>query len=177
MRILFEREVYGRDTIEYLGLSSYAFYDRDNLEGMIPYVGYIYSPKVNDSIFILPKVFLFEGTGDKKKNEFAFGKYHRDEVLEISSKHNPLKKDGLDKILFSLSTWIYQAIDKYSRRHKKNDIVKRSTIQGVNSHNGENDQTFIDTILTLLRFHKEHSNLFTYISIINKSYLTIIINK
>lgn len=169
MRILFEREVYGRDTLENLGLSSYAFYDRDNLEGMIPYVGYIYSRKVNDSIFILPKVFLFEGTGDKKKNEFAFGKYHKDEVLEISSKHNPLKKDGLDKVVFGLSTWIYQAIDKYSRRHKKNDIVKRSTIQGVNSHNGENDQTFIDTILALLRFHKEHANLFTYISIINSS--------
>ena len=169
MRILFEREVYSRETLENLGLSSYAFFDRDNREGIIPYVGYIYSLKAKDSIFILPKVFLFEGTGDKKKNEFAFGKYHRDEVLEISSKHNPLKKDGLDKILFGLSTWIYQAIDKYSKRHKKNDIVKRSTIQGVNSHNGNSDQSLIDTILSLLRFHKDHANLFTYISIINSS--------
>ena len=169
MRILFEREVYGRDTLENLGLSSYAFYDRDNVHGTIPYVGYIFSPKVNDSIFILPKVFLFEGTGDKEKNEFAFGKYHKDEIIEISAKHNPLKQDGLNKMLFGLSTWIYQAIDKYSTRHEKNNIIKRTTIQGVNSHNGKNDQTLIDTILALLRFHKEHANLFTYISIINSS--------
>ena len=169
MRILFENEVYGQDLLDNLGLSAYAFYERGGSTGMLPYVGYIYSAKANDAIFILPKVFLFHGSGDESKGEFAFGKYRINDIIEVSAEHNPLKEDGLDKILFGLSAWIYQAIDKYSIRHPKNGIVKRTTNQGVRSHNGKEDQTLIDTILALLKFHREHSNLFTYISRIKSS--------
>lgn len=173
MRILFERQAYNPELLERYGLESYFYTSRDRVEGIIPFVGYIFSPKINDVIFILPKVFLFEGEGEINPNkgllEIAFGKYSIDDVTEITKKHNPLKADGLDRVLFGLSTWIYRAIDKYSARYPKSDIIRRSDIRRVNSDKGIDSQTLLDTILSLLDFHKEHSNLFTYISIINSS--------
>ena len=72
-------------------------------------------------------------------------------------------------MLFGLSTWIYRAIDKYSVRHPRSEIIRRTDIRRVNSDKGEDNQTLLDTILSLIAFHKEHANLFTYISIINSS--------
>lgn len=173
MRILFEDQVYSPQMMEDLGLSPFVYTSRDGNEVVLPYVGYVYSSKINDSIFILPKVFLFQGSGviDVKhaKLEIAFGKYDIYAVSEVTTEHNPLKEDGLDRVLFGLSTWIYRAIDKYSVRHPKSEIIKRSFIQSVNSHSGANYQTLLDTVLSLLAFHKEHANLFTYITIVNSS--------
>lgn len=173
MRILFEGQSYSPELLESFGLEPYVYTTRDRNEGILPFVGYIYSPKINDTVFILPKVFLFEGSGkiDKEKSllEIAFGKYSIDDVIEITPDHNPLKKDGLDRVLFGLSTWIYRAIDKYSIRHPKSEIIRRTDIRRVNSDKGEDSQTLLDTILSLIDFHKEHSSLFTYISIINSS--------
>ena len=173
MRILFEGQSYSPELLESFGLESYVYTTRDRNEGILPFVGYIYSPKINDTVFILPKVFLFEGSGkiDKEKSllEIAFGKYSIDDVIEITPDHNPLKEDGLDRVLFGLSTWIYRAIDKYSIRHPKSEIIRRTDIRRVNSDKGEDSQTLLDTILSLIDFHKEHSSLFTYISIINSS--------
>lgn len=173
MRILFEGQSYSPELLESFGLEPYVYTTRDRNEGILPFVGYIYSPKINDTVFILPKVFLFEGSGkiDKEKSllEIAFGKYSIDDVIEITLDHNPLKEDGLDRVLFGLSTWIYRAIDKYSIRHPKSEIIRRTDIRRVNSDKGEDSQTLLDTILSLIDFHKEHSSLFTYISIINSS--------
>ena len=173
MKILFEDQTYSPELLESLGLSSYAYTSRDGNEGVLPYVGYVYSSKINDSVFILPKVFLFQGSGEidaaKCKLEIAFGKYEIDDVIYISQDHNPLKADGLDRVLFGLSTWIYRAIDKYSLHHPKSEIILRKSIQKVNSNKGEDSQTLLDTILSLLDFHKEHANLFTYITIVNSS--------
>ena len=173
MRILFEGQPYSPELLEDFGLESYVYTSRDKSEGILPYVGYIYSPKIQDAIFILPKVFLFEGTGnlDSKKGaiEIAFGKYAVTNVIEITKEHNLLKADGLDRVLFGLSTWIYRAIDKYSARHPKSEIIRRTDIRRVNSDKGEDDQTLLDTILSLIAFHREYANLFTYISIINSS--------
>ena len=173
MRILFEDQTYSPDLLEAWGLEPFMFKGRDGSDAMLPYVGYVHSSKINDSIFILPKVFLFQGTGeiDQKNSrlEVAFGKYGVEDVMEISPDRNILKKDGLDRVLFGLSTWIYRAIDKYSARHPHSDIIRRSSIQGVTSHSGDSDSTLLDTILALLDFSKEHSNLFTYITIINST--------
>ena len=173
MRILFEDQTYSPDLLEAWGLEPFMFTGRDGNDAVLPYVGYVHSSKINDSIFILPKVFLFQGTGEidpkKSRLEIAFGKYCIEDVMEISPERNILKKDGLDRVLFGLSTWIYRAIDKYSARHPHSDIILRSAIQGVASHNGDSDATLLDTILALLDFNREHSNLFTYITIISST--------
>jgi len=169
MRILFEEEWYSRELLESYGLDPYIYTSKEDDTAVIPYVGYFYSPKINDSIFILPKVFLFEGSGDASMGEVAFGKFHFTELIEISKERNPLKEQNLDGVVFGLSTWIYQAIDKFDRRNPLNTIVQRTYLQEVNGRTGDNSQTLLDTILSLINFHKQHANLFTYISIINSS--------
>lgn len=173
MRILFEDQHYSYEYLKAIGLEAYAYTGRNGQDAMLPYVGYVYSSKIIDSIFILPKVFLFKGSGDidskAGKCEIAFGKYNIEDVMEISHEHNPLKEDGLDRVLFGLSTWIYRAIDKYSARHPESKIIRRSFIQSVTSHRGESDQTLLDIVLSLIDYHKEHADLFTYITIVNSS--------
>lgn len=169
MKILFEDQVYSPELLDAFGLSPYSYVSRDGNEAIMKSVGYVYSSKIDDSIFILPKVFLFEGKGDVNKCEVAFGQFHYTEVIDISKDNNPLKEDGLDKVLFGLSTWLYRAIDKYSLEHPRSEIVKRRSIQSVNSNSGEQSQTLLDTVLSLIAFHKGHADLFTYISIINST--------
>jgi len=169
MRILFEDQVYSPELLDAFGLSPYSYVSRDGNEAIMKSVGYVYSSKIDDSIFILPKVFLFEGKGDVNRCEVAFGQFHYTEIINISKEENPLKEDGLDKVLFGLSTWLYRAIDRYSIEHPKSEIIKRRSIQSVSSHSGEKAQTLLDTVLSLIDFHKEHSHLFTYISIVNST--------
>jgi hypothetical protein len=177
MKILFEREVYNHTLLEQYGLTSYAHTDRDN-KSIIPYVGYFYSSKINDCIFILPKVFIKQDDTCDPIRKIAFGKEFKDgngeyldiySIIDVNPENNPLKAHGLDRMVFELSTWIYRAIDRFWIRHHDSDIIKRETSQTIISVNGENNQTLLDTILSLVKFHKKHSDLFTYISIINST--------
>ena len=62
-----------------------------------------------------------------------------------------------------VSTWIYRAIKLYFKR-KSLYANNLEVMQNVVSHHGTNSETMIDIILSLLRFNKEHQNLFTYIT-------------
>lgn len=173
MKILFEDQPYSPELLDSFGLSSYAFTGSDGTDSILPYVGYVYSPTIEDSIFILPKVFLFEGSGaiddETGRHEVALGKYDIADIIDISEENNPLKTEGLDRVIFELSAWIYRAIDNYYHSHPGSRIIHRTFIQGIDSHKGNYSQTLIDIILTLLNFHKEHSNLFTYMTIVNST--------
>ena len=85
MKILFEDQIYSPELLTAWGLEPFMFTGRDGNDAMLPYVGYVHSSKINDSIFILPKVFLFQGTGDidhkNSKLEIAFGKYSIEDVM------------------------------------------------------------------------------------------------
>ena len=99
----------------------------------------------------------------------AFGKYRPEDIINVDDPENPIHKDGFDKVVFTLSVWLYQSIQRYHARHKYSGIIENAKIQNVISNKGDSDQTFLDVMLSMLRFHKEHQNLFTYISIINSS--------
>lgn len=126
-------------------------------------VGYFYCTdlKVNDAVFVLPKVFINE-------KGMAFGKSKPEELIKLDS----LSDKNLDQereTIFELSAWLYQAIAHFVQRNPKTDIVKMSNVQEVASAKGEKSETYIDIILQLRKFQKEHRHLFTYISIINHS--------
>ena len=127
-------------------------------------VGYYFSTKVNDSVFILPKVFLFD---DKEKP--AFKRYNPYDIMDIDANKKAMKKNGDFKVIFDLSIWIYLAIRQYSKRHPNNKIAIDNLISNVKSVGDINSNTYLDIILSLRKFNKDHRNLFTLISIINKS--------
>lgn len=127
----------------------------------IPYVGYYYSTLAEDSVFILPKVFL--------RNHLAFGLYDPATIIKIDDDNLQLEENGIKATIFNLSVWIYRAIAQFVQRNLGSTIAKDANIQNVVSYDGKSSQTFLDVILALLKFHKEHRRLFTYIANINSS--------
>lgn len=173
MKLLIEEQPYRYDLIKGLELSPYFFHCKENEEAQIPYVGYFYSQNIKDSVFILPKVFMMGGIHpnepERGEQYLAFGRWHPYEIIDIESDKNPLKQGGYDSVVFGLSTWLYQAIQRYNRRNPFSQIIENDKIQNVISNKGDYTETFLDIILSLIRFHKDHQHLFTYISIINSS--------
>jgi hypothetical protein len=175
VKLFFEQYPYSpEDVKDILDKDLYTDY---NGSKVIPYVGYYYAPNiknedghiVGDSIFILPKVFITQGKleGEEKARELAFGRYKPEDIIDVDTKEVLEKKDN--EVIFGLSTWLYKAIAHFVERHQSTGISREAYIQNVVSFRGEEDQTYLDTILSLLKFHKEHKNLFTYITILNSS--------
>ena len=169
MKLLFEEYSYDLPYVQKVSLSAYFFLCKELNSAQVPFVGYFYSEQAKDSVFILPKVFLFAGEGKVEDNEVAFGKYRPEDIINVDDPENPIHKDGIDKVVFTLSVWLYQSIQRYHARHKYSGIIENAKIQNVISNKGDSDQTFLDVMLSMLRFHKEHQDLLTYISIVNSS--------
>ena len=163
MKIFFEEYVYNWDVVKVFLHDHYVMYLKDN-RVTIPYVGYYYSAKAEDSVFILPKVFI---NIDENKEEKAFGLFEPEEIIDTKNEKNPLLKLQYFNEVFNLSTWIYRAIARYQERHNPENITESVEVQNVESVNGDNSETWINIILQLIRFNNEHRNLFTYIARIN----------
>ena len=130
----------------------------------IPYVGYYFNSQINDSVFILPKVFISE-------NGKAFNRYNPEKIIDISPDNNPLHNDDYadDKVVFELSAWLYRAINHFFERNRESGIGREVHIQNVRPSGEKLSKTIIEIILSLCEFHKRHRNLFTYIAIVNAS--------
>lgn len=149
MKILIEQYGYVKGRLSAI-LDPHYFTELRDGKAKIPYVGYFLSHKIPDMVFILPKVFIIDGK--------AFGEYDPEEIIDFDN----LKPEHKANV-FSLSVWIYRAIKLYFQR--KDKIGEESEIlQNVVSHQGPRSETMIDIVLSLLKFDKEHKNLFAYIT-------------
>jgi len=174
VKIFFEQYQYPQSSVEGI-LDNDLYMNCANNKVQIPYVGYYYAPSIKDkddnvigdSVFILPKVFLTLKNVDGVKQHLAFGKYLPENLIDESNQNKLSEFEN--EFVFGLSTWLYRAIGHFVERHPDTKIVKISNIQNVVSTKGDDSQTFLDIVLSLIRFHKEHKNLFTYITILNRS--------
>lgn len=170
MILLFEEYHYPKQFLKnVLGSYNYLATELKGNKAKVQYVGYFFSKEQDDSVFILPKVFIKE----QANTTLAFGKYVPEEIININVNENGVVKklidDGDYNVVFELSVWIYRAISQFISRNIDTDIVEDVIIQNPTDSNGDKSQTMIDIILQLLDFHKNHKHLFTYISIINAS--------
>ncbi len=123
-------------------------------------VGYYYNAKINDTIFILPKIFVKDGIPFDIKGLDPENLY-----LE-----NPLlKESNNDEAIFELSAWFYQAINHYYERQQNATTISDVQLNSTKSTNNKNSKTIIEIIIDLREFNKKHRNLFTYISLIKAS--------
>jgi hypothetical protein len=149
MKILIEQYGYAKGRLSAI-LDPHYFTELRDGKAKIPYVGYFLSHKIPDMVFILPKVFIIDGK--------AFGEYDPEEIIDFDNLKPEHKANA-----FSLSVWIYRAIKLYFQR--KDKLGEESEIlQNVVSHQGPRSETMIDIVLSLLKFDKEHKNLFAYIT-------------
>ena len=100
MIILFEEYAYDRDVVvKYVHGLHLKHLKRNKVS--IPYVGYYYSSKVDDSVFILPKVFINVRKDENNKDvEKAFGCFDPTAIIDTNDKKNPLK-NRLTIIIFN----------------------------------------------------------------------------
>ncbi len=149
MKILIEQYGYDKERLSKL-LDPHYYTELRDGKAKIPYVGYFLSHKIPDVVFILPKVFVIDGK--------AFGEYTPEEIIDFDA----LKAEHKANV-FSLSVWIYRAIKLYFLRKDKAG-EEAEIMQNVVSHQGPSSETMIDIILSLLKFDKDHKNLFAYIT-------------
>lgn len=122
------------------------------------FVGYYYSQRLNDSVFILPKVFVQKNT--------IFG-HTLEDVVCIESAN----VDDKDKnLLFNLSVWIYLAIKRFSANNGKTGITNQEYIQNVISNGDTNFATYLDIVLQLIRFHRENGQLLAFTTMMSKKH-------
>ena len=156
-------------------------------------VGYFHCPKVNDSIFIMPKVFVNVIRNEEKKvaervfateeNNIDSG-FAPEELIfknffdSIDAKEDTRKdKDKRETLNFITSTaiWIYQSIKRYVENKTKSCNLDEANLQRVTTTPGQSTETLLDTIISLIQFYKEHRTLFTFIAI-NRNHGTSRIN-
>lgn len=162
MRVLIEEYQYNvsdvKDTL-------YGIDALENVEGKVSvhYVGYYYNTLQRDCVFILPKVLLMDdkSKGSKKAN-LVFGKYRPEEILDLDE-YNPLTKEERD-FIYKFAVWIYRAIVVY-KEDKQSDtgVVYHKRIQQVGSGHYRKSNTYLDILLTLIRFAKDNQSFFFYI--------------
>ena len=163
MKILFEGEQYKNELLE--GVLDKRFFSRNSGEiySTVDCVGYYYNSnsEIKDAILVLPKVFMY----NKGK---TFGDLTPQEIFEYDKDtKDKLAKEGYNKIIFELSTWIYQAIVAYRKRKPESRIGKQESLNNIVSNLGDSENTELDIVLSLRKFHKENQQLFTYIAKLN----------
>ena len=183
MKIFFEDYTYHLPIIQKSGLSQYFYISEKYDEAKLISVGYFYAPEIQDAVFILPKIFLgliatlkdeqgnfITDLGPDNVTSWAvFGKYLPEAVYDLNDPANPLLTDSRLQTILQMTVWLYQSIRKFEQRNGKTEIVSNLPNNVAKGVGRDSSATYIDLILALLRFHKEHQNLFTYISIINSS--------
>lgn len=166
MRIFFEDYIYPADKVEPYIDKAYLSYLRNDRVS-IPCVGYYYSSMADDTVFILPKVFINIVKGEDGDLELAFGRFNPVDIINASDNDNPLVKSEYFNQVFNLSTWIYRAIVRFKERNPESQIATKEEMRDVTDIRGNKSETWIDIILRLIRFNNEHRALFTYIAKIN----------
>lgn len=122
----------------------------------VSYVGYYYNPheKVQDMVFILPKVLIDE-------NGYVFGKYEPRNLIHLDD----AKIDEHErKFIYEFAVWIHRAIVVFNGSHKKNDIVLHRIIEDEGKGSlKKKSNTLLDVILSLIRFNNENQQFLTFI--------------
>lgn len=190
MRLIFEDHKYDIKKID--NVLSFLLSDKDRARGTyIPKcVGYFYNPNINngegqpkgDIVFVLPKVLLSPASdgGDKKETLFNV---EPEKLINLDwetwkdcdIKEGSLTKREIFDFIYGFSIWIYRAIEVYRKNllsksksqveeeeNEDDDIETNKSIR-VGKSGKKTDNTFMDILLSLVDFHKQHYDYIMYV--------------
>ena len=116
------------------------------------YVGYYYNPQLKDCVFILPKVLVNE------ENK-VFSRLDPHDIIDLDN--CKLLTSEERNFIYEFAVWIYRAIEVFNKNNPKNDIVYHRQIAEMGKGKRMLSNTFLDILLSLLRFNKERHSFFT----------------
>ena len=123
------------------------------------YVGHLYSPKLKDYIFFLPKVVLEEKSKDEEDR--LFGEKPED-IISITDTDTKLDISRRGFVC-ELAVWIYRALMIYRETHPDQNILLERNIAQIGSRRQRLCDTLLDIILELIRFNHENQDYVTFV--------------
>ena len=123
----------------------------------LSYVGYFYNHKINDCVFILPKV-LLEDVG---KKELVFGQYKPEDIIDVDDLEKTDLKEEERRFIYEFAVWIYRAIVVY-QKNNENNIIKPREVSQISHTRRRRTNTMLDVILSLIEFGKDHQDFITF---------------
>lgn len=128
----------------------------ENVGGEISvgYVGYYYHPQLRDCVFILPKVLVNE------ENK-VFSRLDPHDIIDLD--HCKLLTSEERNFIYEFAVWIYRAIEVFNKSNPNSGIVLHRKIAEMGKGKRVLSNTFLDILLSLLRFNKERHSFFTTI--------------
>lgn len=126
----------------------------ENVEGEISvgYVGYYYNPQLKDCVFILPKVLVNE------ENK-VFSRLDPHDIIDLDN--CKLLTSEERNFIYEFAVWIYRAIEVFNKSNPNSGIVLHKKIAEMGKGKRVLSNTFLDILLSLLRFNKERHSFFT----------------
>ena len=118
------------------------------------YVGYYYNPQLKDCVFILPKVLVNE------ENK-VFSRLDPHDIIDLDN--CKLLTSEERSFIYEFAVWIYRAIEVFNKSNPNSGIVLHRKIAEMGKGKRVLSNTFLDILLSLLRFNKEHYSFFTTI--------------
>lgn len=128
----------------------------ENVGGEISvgYVGYYYNPQLRDCVFILPKVLVNE------ENK-VFSRVDPHDIIDLDN--CKLLTSEERNFIYEFAVWIYRAIEVFNKSKPNSGIVLHRKIAEMGKGKRVLSNSFLDILLSLLRFNKEHYSFFTTI--------------
>ena len=131
----------------------------------VSYVGYYYNPRINDCVFILPKVLLTE----KNKQDilanvssiYTGGDIRPEDIITKEGQKRHLSND-YRKFLYEFSVWIYRSLSVYRKQNKDSKAIYYRQLPQEGKGRLREINTYLDIVLSLIRFNKENQNFFLF---------------
>ena len=156
MKLLIEGYHYEERAIEKLGKLMGELTWRDGTKSK-SYVGYYYSSQLNDCVFFLPKVVLDE-------KGLLFGRYNPSEVVDVTKLLEDKEQGDADyRFLYGFTVWLYRGLREFVRLNPESGIVMMKDISEVSPQGDEVSNTYLDIMLSLVKFHEENQDYFTFV--------------
>lgn len=126
----------------------------ENVGGEISvgYVGYYYNPQLRDCVFILPKVLVNE------ENK-VFSRLDPHDIIDLDNCTELSSEER--SFIYEFAVWIYRAIEVFNKSNPNSGIVLHRKIAEMGKGKRVLSNTFLDILLSLLRFNKERHSFFT----------------
>lgn len=165
MRIIFEEHQYKAADVQDELKEICALQDVEkNIS--VGYVGYFYNSEVNDCVFILPKVLLDENDAianippvkDERGNE---RRVTPEDIITPEGQRKCLTPE-YRKFIYEFAVWIYRTLCVYRKQNPKSKAVYYKPLPQEGRGRKQEANTFLDIILSLIRFNRENQNFFLF---------------
>lgn len=152
MRLLIEEYQYNASDVKESLSGLDALENIDHLVS-VNYVGYFYNPAVGDCVFILPKVLM-------NQENLVFGRLKPEEIIDFDNARGVSSVER--NFIYEFAVWIYRAITVFNKSKKDNDIVYHRQVTQMGGNRRHQSQTFLDVLLSLVRFNRENQDFFMF---------------